>query len=87
MRPIPIPIAVLALCLLTPTFADAKRKADQSPAGEAQSKDLLAPETYSGLKLRSIGPALMSGRISDLAVHPEHRATIYVAAASGGVWG
>lgn len=40
----------------------------------------------SGLQFRSIGPALMSGRISDIAVQPDDRSTWYVAAASGGVW-
>lgn len=39
-----------------------------------------------GLKWRSIGPALTSGRIGDLAVHPTQKGTYYVAAASGGVW-
>lgn len=39
-----------------------------------------------GLKLRSIGPALTSGRITDIAVDPEHPSTWYVASASGGVW-
>ena len=39
-----------------------------------------------GLRLRSIGPALTSGRISDLAVHPKDKKIWYVAAASGGVW-
>ncbi len=43
-------------------------------------------ETFSGLKLRSIGPALTSGRISDFAVNPENPAEYYVATASGGVW-
>jgi hypothetical protein len=38
------------------------------------------------LKLRSIGPAIMSGRISDIEVHPRNRSTWYVAAGSGGVW-
>ena len=42
--------------------------------------------TFAGLTLREIGPALTSGRIVDLAVDPTHRATWYVAAASGGVW-
>jgi photosystem II stability/assembly factor-like uncharacterized protein len=42
--------------------------------------------TWSGLKLRSIGPALTSGRISDLAVDPTKPSRWYVAAASGGVW-
>ncbi len=39
-----------------------------------------------GLRLRSIGPALISGRISDLAVHPKDKKIWYVAAASGGLW-
>ncbi len=39
-----------------------------------------------GLAWRSIGPALMSGRISDVEVHPTDRRTWYVAAGSGGVW-
>ena len=38
------------------------------------------------LTLRSIGPALLSGRIADLAVHPRDTSVWYVAAASGGVW-
>ena len=40
----------------------------------------------SGLKLRGIGPALMSGRITEIAVDPVKRSTWYVAVASGGVW-
>lgn len=40
----------------------------------------------SGLPLRSIGPALMGGRIADIAVHPTDKSTWYVAAGSGGVW-
>ena len=38
------------------------------------------------LTLRSIGPALMGGRIADIAVHPTQRATWYVAVGSGGLW-
>jgi photosystem II stability/assembly factor-like uncharacterized protein len=41
---------------------------------------------FAGLQLRSIGPALMSGRVSDIAIDPVRRSTWYVAAASGGVW-
>ena len=41
---------------------------------------------YSGLKFRSIGPALMSGRISDIVIHPENENVWYVTAGSGGVW-
>ncbi len=35
---------------------------------------------------RCLGPANMSGRIVDLAVDPKHRATWYVASASGGLF-
>lgn len=43
-------------------------------------------ETYAGLEFRSIGPALMSGRIADIAIHPEDASTWYLGVASGGVW-
>src|SRR6478672_2228093 len=38
------------------------------------------------LRLRSIGPALMSGRVVGFAVHPENRSKFFVAVACGGVW-
>jgi photosystem II stability/assembly factor-like uncharacterized protein len=44
-------------------------------------------ETTSGLGARNIGSAAMSGRVAALAaVHEGERLTIYVGAASGGVW-
>jgi len=46
----------------------------------------MSSRTFAGLRLRAIGPALTSGRIAALAVHPSDKNTIYVAAASGGVW-
>ena len=39
----------------------------------------------SALKFRSIGPALMSGRVLDIAVDPVRRSTWYIATV-GGVW-
>ncbi len=47
---------------------------------------LMKAETFKGLELRSIGPALMSGRIADIAVHPKDQSTWYVAAGSGNLW-
>jgi len=44
------------------------------------------PINLAGLKLRSIGPAMTSGRVTSIAVHPKTRATFYVGVASGGVW-
>jgi hypothetical protein len=46
----------------------------------------MVSETFSGLEWRGIGPALMSGRIADIVVDPEHTSTWYVAVGSGGVW-
>ncbi len=37
-------------------------------------------------KFRNVGPAFLSGRIADLAIHPEDDDTWYVAVGSGGVW-
>ena len=51
-------------------------------AGEKNMKS----QIFNGLKFRSLGPALTSGRIIDLAVNPNDRAHYFVAAASGGVW-
>ena len=48
--------------------------------------DPLAASVFSGLKFRSIGPAVTSGRINAFAVDPTDRAKYYAAAASGGVW-
>lgn len=53
---------------------------------KAGDEELMSKETFSGLKLRSIGPALMSGRIGDFAVNPKNRAHYYAAVCSGGVW-
>ena len=48
--------------------------------------DELKASVFSGLKWRSIGPALTSGRLADLAVNPDNPAVYYVAAASGHIW-
>jgi photosystem II stability/assembly factor-like uncharacterized protein len=40
----------------------------------------------SGLRFRSIGPAVTSGRVIAFAVDPNDRAKYYVAVGSGGVW-
>ena len=41
---------------------------------------------FNGLKFRSLGPAFTSGRIADIAIHPENENIWYVAVGSGGVW-
>ena len=41
---------------------------------------------FAGLHFRSIGPSIMSGRISDFAVYEANTAIFYVGTAHGGVW-
>jgi len=59
----------------------------QRPApATVDSSRMLTTATLSGLRFRSLGPALTSGRVVDIAIHPSDKSTWYVAAASGGVW-
>ena len=51
----------------------------------AQSKKIDA-DTFKGLTFRNIGPAMTSGRIADIAIHPNNENIWYVAVGSGGVW-
>jgi photosystem II stability/assembly factor-like uncharacterized protein len=53
---------------------------------ETKEKGKLNAETFSGIKLRNIGPALMSGRIADIAIDTTKSNTWYVAVGSGNVW-
>ncbi len=47
----------------------------------------LTTEKFAGLKARGgIGGAMMSGRISDIAVNPKNQSEWYVGVASGGLW-
>src|SRR5689334_23984693 len=41
---------------------------------------------FDKLHFRSIGPAIMSGRIADLAVYEKNTSIWYVGTAHGGVW-
>ena len=64
-------LAVLAIAaVLSPTLAKAQDD----------------PHPLASLQLRTIGPALTSGRISDFAFHPDHDHVYYVAVSSGGLW-
>jgi len=45
-----------------------------------------AASPFRDLKWEYLGPDIISGRITDIAVHPGQPRTIYVSSASGGVW-
>ena len=63
--------------LLVPTVSAAQE--DDAGPGFNES-------TFQGLAMREIGPAMMSGRISDIVIHPDDPSTWYVAVGSGGIW-
>jgi photosystem II stability/assembly factor-like uncharacterized protein len=46
----------------------------------------LRPDDFKRLPWRSIGPAIMGGRVSDLCFAPGNAKTFYVAYATGGIW-
>jgi len=53
---------------------------------DKEEKSPLNSATFSGFEIRNIGPALKSGRIADIAIHPDNNNIWYVAVGSGGVW-
>jgi len=61
----------------------AQKKKDSDPNA---NKYWLQSSQLNGLKFRSIGPALTSGRVSDIAVNPNNSNEYYISVASGGVW-
>jgi photosystem II stability/assembly factor-like uncharacterized protein len=69
---------LLTVSLIISQSPDAGSKS--GPDAEKKSNPL------TNLRLRSIGPALMSGRVVGFAVHPENRSRYFAAVASGGVW-
>ncbi len=85
MKPIRTHFIAAALLLLSISLSAQKRTAP-APAKETKAEHFLDKLSLNGLKFRSIGPAVTSGRIADIAVHPSNRSVYYVAVASGGVW-
>ena len=78
LRPL-VPFALATLLIPSPTpLHPQDADADDPPE--------LTSGLLSSLRWRSIGPAVASGRIADIAVDPTDHSTWYVAASSGNVW-
>lgn len=84
MHPTRLGATALLLGIVTPLSA--QRPPATTQAAATDSARGLTSATLSGLRFRSLGPALTSGRIVDIAIHPAEKNTWYVAAGSGGVW-
>ncbi len=73
---------ILIFLFVSQSFSQKKKNLE--PGKETES--YLTDSTFNGLKLRNIGPAFMSGRIADIAIHPANDNMWYIAVGSGGVW-
>jgi photosystem II stability/assembly factor-like uncharacterized protein len=60
-----------------------QRKRSNSNPDNTKKEDKIS---LSAMKLRNVGPAFLSGRIADIAIHPENENVWYVATGSSGVW-
>ncbi|MEM6415229.1 MAG: glycosyl hydrolase [Pseudomonadota bacterium] len=84
--------AFLAAMLLAPLTACAQPATNDRDATNGgtisvnENDGVMSAKTFKGLPLRNIGPALMAGRIADIAIVPDDPATWYVGVGSGGVW-
>jgi photosystem II stability/assembly factor-like uncharacterized protein len=74
-----LPIAMLAVCSVALPRIVAAQEEDHPEPGFNEA-------TFAGLEMRGIGPALMAGRIADIAIDPTDPSTWYVAVGSGGIW-
>jgi photosystem II stability/assembly factor-like uncharacterized protein len=79
-------LAFVAL-LTNQATAQSNRPAASATTPAAPAADTSKLSSLIGsMRFRSIGPALTSGRISDVAVDPTNKKIWYVATAAGGVW-
>jgi len=77
----------LLLLLISGTDLQAqKRNKKNKEAQDTSQAWTLDKSMVKMLKFRSIGPAVYSGRISDIAVNPDNTSEYYVGVASGGLW-
>jgi len=76
---------ISTLLLLAFVISSLQSYAQPLPVGTS-SKDTIPNDIFGGLKFRSIGPAIASGRIVDFAVNPKDHSQYFVAVGCGGVW-
>ena len=70
-----------------PAATDDKKPDAQGEGAEGRRpRDPMSTTTFNGLRMRLVGPAIISGRVVAFAVNPKNRAEYYAAAASGGLW-
>ena len=65
---------------------DKKPETQAEPAEGRRPRDPMSAPSFTGLRMRLVGPAVISGRVVAFAINPKNRAEYYAAAASGGLW-
>lgn len=83
-----MPAALLSTMLLSSASFAANTTASATPDPASGAEPRIDDGVVSGLGIRNIGSATMSGRISALTAvrRKDNTLTIFVGAASGGVW-
>jgi photosystem II stability/assembly factor-like uncharacterized protein len=82
---------ILFFLLSLSLFSQAKKTIKATPVSAivapiVPASDTLKSDVFAGLTMRSIGPALVSGRINQIVVNPKNFSEYYVVVASGGLW-
>src|SRR5437868_1392500 len=76
----------LALALVAAFGAQSLAGRSESVFAQPSPAATAGAGPFDTLHFRSIGPASMSGRISDVAVYEQNPALFFVGTAHGGVW-
>src|ERR1043165_8095505 len=77
--------AFLAASILFVSTASAQGRRPAPPSPAPTSATLVSTAALKTLKAREIGPAVMGGRVSEIAFDPADPHTFYVALATGGL--
>ena len=72
-------VVAVGLAMATATVAIGARQ-------PTTPSDRLTADVLKGLEFRSIGPAISTGRVQDIAIDPRNPNIWYVATAFGGLW-
>ena len=79
-------VATILLCASFLVCGPAQAQRSQGESNTSGDDSRMSDSTFMGIQFRNIGPAFMSGRIADIAIHPVDNNVWYVAVGSGGVW-
>src|SRR5262245_47050563 len=78
-------LTLLSLALFSTLLVSAQEPSPQT-GDAAPNQDPFVSGTFEGFRLRAVGPAIASGRVGSIAVHPENKQTWYIGVSSGGGW-